>query len=93
MVHYLKLPLSLEHGMRLFDVHGVLRFHQSPWLAPNIEKNSTLRAAAKNYFEKEFFKLRNNSIYGKSCENQKKRTEINPTTSEQRSQKLHEMPH
>ena len=52
-----------------------------------------MRAAAKNYFEKEFFKLRNNSIHGKSSENQKKRTEINPIKSEQRCQKLLKMPH
>ena len=56
--------------MRLFDVNRVLRFHQSRWLAPYIEKNSTLRAASKTDFEKEFFKLMNNSIYGKTCENQ-----------------------
>ena len=62
LVHYLNLRFSLEHGMQLIDVHRVLRFQQSRWLAPYIEKNSTFRAAAKNDFEKEFFNLMNNSI-------------------------------
>ena len=81
-MHYLNLRFYLEHGMYLIDVHRVLRFQQSRWLAPYIEKNSTLRAAAKNDFEKEFFKLMNNSIYGKTCENQKRRTDITLTTAE-----------
>ena len=71
----------------------MLRFQQSRWLAPYIEKNSTLRAAAKNDFEKEFFKLMNNSIYGKTCENQKKRTDIKLITNEKKCKKLVEKPH
>ena len=62
LVHYLTLRFYLEHGRRLLDVHLVLRFQKSRWLASYIEKYSTLRAAAKNDFEKEFFKLMNNSI-------------------------------
>ena len=53
LVHYLNLRFYLEHGMRLIDVHRVLRFQQSRWLAPYIEKKSTLRAAGKNDFEKD----------------------------------------
>ena len=93
LVHYLNLPFYLEHGMQLIDVNLVLRFQQSRWLAPYIEKNSTFRAAAKNDFKNEFFKLMNNSIYGKTCENQKKRTDIKLITSEQKCKKLVEKPH
>ena len=39
MVHYLNLPFYLDHRIRLCDVHRVLRFHQSRWLGPYIEKN------------------------------------------------------
>ena len=93
LVHYLNLQFYLEHGMKLGVVHRVLRFNQSRWLAPYIEKNSSLRAVAKNDFEKEFFKLMNNSIYGKTCENQKKRTDIKLVTTEQKRKKLTEKPH
>ena len=47
LVHYLNLRFYLDHGMYLIDVHRVLRFQQSRWLARYIKKNSILRAAAK----------------------------------------------
>ena len=93
LCHYLNLQFYLTHGMQLSRVTRVLKFRQSKWLAPYIAKNSTLRAAAKNDFEKEFFKLMNNSIYGKTCENQKKRTDIKLVTSEAKFKKLSEKPH
>ena len=93
LVHSRNLHCSLEHGMRLIDVHRELRFQPFRWLALNIEKNSTLRRAAKNDFEKEFFQLMNNAIYGKTCENQKKRTDIKLITIEQKCKKLVEKPH
>ena len=93
LCHYLNLRFYLEHGLKLVKVHRALRFKQSRWLSPYIEKNSTLRASAKNDFEKEFFKLMNNSIYGKTCENQKKRTDIRLVTTEKKCKKLVEKPH
>ena len=93
LVHYLNLKFYLEHGLRLVGVHRVLAFTQSRWLQPYIEKNTALRSVAKNEFEKEFFKLMNNSIYGKTCENQKKRTDIKLVTTEQKCKKLTEKPH
>jgi hypothetical protein len=93
IVHYLNLQFYLAHGMKLLKVHRVLHFNQSRWLAPYISKNSLLRADAKNDFEKEFFKLMNNSIYGKTCENQKKRTDIKLVTEQGKCRKLTEKPH
>ena len=93
LVHYLNLKFYLEHGMKLVKIHRVLRFEQSRWLAAYIQKNSDLRALAMNDFEKEFFKLMNNSIYGKTCENQKKRTDIKLVTDEKKCKKLVEKPH
>ncbi len=53
--HYQLLRFYLEHGLILIHIHRVLQFQQSKWLAPYILKNSTLRATAKNDFEKDFF--------------------------------------
>ena len=93
LCHYLNLKFYLEHGMKLEHIHRVLRFSQSAWLGKYIKKNSELRASAKNDFEKEFFKLMNNSIYGKTCENQKKRTDIKLVTTDAKCKKLTEKPH
>ncbi len=45
-------------------------------MAPYIALNQQKRSQAKTEFEKDFFKLMNNSIFGKTCENKKKRTSI-----------------
>ena len=54
VLHYRNLQLYLSLGMQLTKVHKVLAFHQTPWMAPYIMKNTQLRTAAKNDFEKDF---------------------------------------
>ena len=83
-LHYQNLKFYLDHGMKLKKVHRVITYQQSCWLAKYINLNQQLRAAAKNDFEKDFFKLMNNSVYGKTCENLKKRTDIKLVTRKQR---------
>ena len=60
--------------MKLTAVHRGITFYQSPWMKPYIAKNTELRKAATNRFEKDFFKLMNNSVFGKTIKkNFKKR--------------------
>ena len=92
-VHYLNLKFYLEHGMSLTKVHRVIAFEQKPWLAPYINKNQALRTVAKNDFEKDQAKLYNNSIYGKTVENQKKRTDIRLVNNETHCKNLIKKPH
>ena len=76
VVHYRTLRQCLELGMRITKVHRGISFYQSPWMEPYIRKNTELRKCAANNFEKGFFKLMNNSVFGKTIENIRKRQNI-----------------
>ena len=68
-VHYRALQQMLEHGFVLSRVNRVLTFRQFPILKAYIDFNTAKRAAATSEFEKDLYKLANNSIYGKTAEN------------------------
>ena len=76
VVHYRTLLQCLELGMKLTAVHRGISFHQSSWMEPYIRKNTELRKCAANSFEKDFFKLMNNSVFGKTIENIRKRQNV-----------------
>ena len=69
VVHIRSLKQVLTDGLILKKVDRVIQFNQEAWLKPYIDMNTELRKKAKTYFEKDFFMLMNNSVFGKSMEN------------------------
>ena len=68
LVHIKTLNQALKHGLKLRNVDRVIEFRQSRWMKAHIMLNTRLRKAARNEFEKDFFKLMSNSVFGKTME-------------------------
>ena len=78
-MHIGALKQALNHGL-ILKVHKVIQFNQKSWLKPYID--------TKNDFEKDFFKVMNNSIFGKTMENVRKHRDIKLVTTDKRRGQL-----
>ena len=88
VVHIRALKQALNHGLILKKVRKLIQFNQKAWLKPHIDMNIKLRTKAKNDFEKDFFKLMNNSVFGKTMENVRKHRDIKLVTTDKRRNQL-----
>ena len=73
VINYRHLKLVLSLGVELVKVNKVMQYEQEPFMKSYIMLNTNLRKESKNEFEKDFYKLMNNSVYGRTLENVRKR--------------------
>jgi len=81
------LRFYLEHGMKLTKVSRVIEYRQSNWLKSWIDKNTEYRKKASNEFERDYFKLMNNSVFGKTMENVRGRIDVKVASDDEYQEK------
>ena len=88
VIHIRALEEALKHGLVLECIHKAIEFKQSTWMKEYVDFNTKLRTAAANDFEKDFYKLMNNSVFGKMMENIRKHSNIKLVTNREDYLKL-----
>jgi hypothetical protein len=92
VVHHVNLKQYESLRLKITKIHRGISFEEDAWMKKYIDLNTNLRTAATNDFEKDFFKLMNNSVFGKTIENIEKRVDVRLVTSEREALKLSAQP-
>ena len=92
IVHHENLKLYLDLGLKVKKIHRGIKFREEPWMRSYIELNTSLRTKGKNDFEKDFFKLMNNSVFGKTMENIRNRVDVKLVNNRGAAEKLSAKP-
>ncbi|XP_072051648.1 uncharacterized protein [Amphiura filiformis] len=92
VIHHVALKQCLELGLKLTKVHSGIKYREEAFMKSYIDKNTSLRTKAESEFEKDFFKLMNNSVFGKTIENIRNRVDISLVNSEAEARKLSTKP-
>jgi len=88
VLHYHNLTQCREMKLKITKIHQGISFCEAAWMKPYIDLNTRLRAKAQNEFEKDFLKLMNNSVFGKTMENIRNRVDVCLRTNEKSAVKL-----
>ena len=76
VIHHEALKCYLKYGIKLLKIHRGIKYTESTFLSEYIASNTKSRTAARNEFEKDFYKLMNNAVFGKTMENVRERSKI-----------------
>ncbi|XP_050439984.1 uncharacterized protein LOC126845367 [Adelges cooleyi] len=88
VVHYRSLKQAIANGLVVTKVHRIVKFEQKKWMAPYVKLCTEMRRNATNEFEKAFWKLAINSVFGKCMENVRKRMNMKLVTTDRQAHRL-----
>ena len=79
---------ALKHGLKFKKIQRIIEYNKKEWLKTYINMNTELRKEAKIGFEKDLFKLMNNSVFRKTMENIRNHKDIKLVITDKKRNKL-----